>query len=791
MFKNYLKVSFRNIFRHKVHSLINIVGLAIGMAACLLLSLWLLDELSYDRFHENADRIYRVVYEYQENGRIKRIASTPAPLGPALVNEFPGIQKVVRFGENGFLVRYQDRMFHESVFWADPNIFEVFTFPLLAGNPKTALKEPYSILISEEMRDKYFGNNDPLGKTLTLNEWQDYKISGIFKNIPGNSHFRFQFLGAFNDYAARHQDQWGIANYYTYILTSKDFSMQTYQEKLPQFIEKYKGKKSLEMYKDSYPLQPLTSIHLHSQLRNEIEPNRTMGTIYIFSAIALFILLIACLNYINLATARYVNRAKEVGMRKILGATRPQLIKQFLGESFLFAIIAMIIAAVLAQLYLPMFNALSAKKLELHYFNNLFILSGMIGIVFLVGLFSGIFPALHITMFQPLNTIKGIFAIDSKISRLRKPLVLFQFIISIVFIISSILITNQLHYLKTKTLGFDKANIINIPIYSKVAWEKYETVKNEFLKYADISAVCASNFFPTKTAGYNMSYWHEGVGQSQYPMIGCLMVDTDFLETFKLKLIEGRNFSRQFPSDTERAFILNRSAVREFGWTPEQAIGKEFSVGGNPKGTVIGVVEDFHFESLQRKMRPVALLIDPQEFSHFSVRLNPQNVPNTLRFIKNKWQELVPGQMFEYSFLDEDFDRLYKTEMRLGKIFIIAAALAIIIACMGLFGLAAFTVEQRSKEIGIRKVLGASVPEIVFLLSKEFTRWVLLANIVAWPIAWCAMQKWLQNFAYRITILPWPFFLAGLLAFLIALLTVSYKAIRAASANPVEALRYE
>ncbi|MDQ1352146.1 MAG: putative transport system permease protein [Acidobacteriota bacterium] len=791
MFKNYLKVAFRNVFRHKIHSFINIAGLAIGMAACLLLSLWLLDELSYDRYHENADRIYRVVYEYQVEGGMKRIASTPAPLGPALVNEFPAIQKVVRFGENGFLVRYRDRMFHESVFFADPDIFEVFTFPLLAGNPKTALKEPFSILISEEMRDKYFGNDDPVGKIITLNERRDFKISGVFKNIPGNSHFRFQFLGYFNDFAASHFDQWGIANYYTYILTSKDFSMETFQEKMPQFIEKYKGKKFLDIFKTSYFLQPLASIHLHSQLRNEIEPNRTMGTIYIFSVIALFILLIACLNYINLATARYVNRAKEVGLRKILGATRPQLIKQFLGESFLFAIIAMILAVFLVELFLPIFNALSAKKLEIHYFSNLFILPGIIGIMLLVGLFSGIFPALHIAMFQPINALKGIFKIDSKISSMRKPLVLFQFIISIVFVICSILIANQLHYIKTKTLGYDKENIINIPIYSKLALEKYETIKNEFLKYADISAVCASNFFPAKTSVYNTNYWHEGVGINEYPMISCLMVDADSLEAFRIKLIGGRNFSRQFPSDIERAFILNRSAVNEFGWTLASAIGKDFSVGGNPKGTVIGVVEDFHFESLQRQIRPLALLIYPQGFSHFSVRINPHNVPDAIRFIKNKWQELVPGQLFEYSFLDEDVDRLYKTEMRLGKIFLIAASLAIIIACLGLFGLAAFTAEQRTKEIGIRKVLGASASEIVLLLSKEFTRWVLLANIVAWPIAWYAMHKWLQSFAYRITILPWPFILAGLLAFLIALLTVSYKAIRAAAVNPVNALRYE
>ncbi len=791
MFKNYLKVAVRNLIRYKGHSVINITGLAIGIASCLLLFLWVQDELSYDRYHVNADRIYRVISQAERNNKIRRSAKSPAPLAPALLNEFPWIQKAVRFTKNEFLVKCNNKLFYEDIFFADPDVFDIFTFPLAAGNPKTALKAPNSILISEEMKEKYFGEADPMGKTITLGEWHDFRITGVFKNIPRNSHFRFHFLGSVLTYHPDYHSKWGVSNYCTYILLSKDtpVDVDTFKEKMPQFVEKYRGKKIRDMYKLTYLLQPLTRIHLHSNMRNEIEPNRDIETVYIFSAIALFILLIACLNYINLATGRFANRAREVGLRKVLGASPAQLIRQFLGESFLLVLIALHIAIVLAVLFLPLFNSLSGKELVSHYFNNLSLLAAEVGIILCVGLISGIVPTLFISGFQPTSALKGMFKTSSVIPVLRGALVVFQFSISIVLIISTLIISNQLDYMRTKKLGFNKNHLVNIAIKNnEEALLKYETIKYDFSQHPDVMAVSASAFFPGRPR-WNNNYWIDDMKSDEYRMIGCIPVDYDFIDTFEINIIEGRGFSREFTTDTDSAFILNESAAKEFGW--ESAVGKKFNLANWKKGFVIGVVENFHYNSLHREIEPLVLYIEPPHFEYFSVRLIPDDISQTLDFLKSKWEELVPGEPFKYTFLEEDLDRLYKDEKKLGELLTIATFLAVFVACLGLFGLATFTTEQRTKEIGIRKVLGASVFEIAFLLSKEFSRWVLISNIIAWPVAWYAMSKWLQNFPYRITIMPWTFLLAALLAFLIALLTVSYKVAWAARTNPVEALRYE
>jgi putative ABC transport system permease protein len=786
MFKNYLKIAFRSLKKHRGYSSINIVGLAIGMAACLLLFLWIQNELSYDRYHEKAGRIFRVFQQDEVEGRVDRFAWTPAPLGPALVNEFPDIEKAVRFGRNRFLISYENKRFYEDVFFADPEVFDVFTFPLIKGDPKTVLKEPRSIIISEEIKEKYFAEEDPIGKIINLDEFGDFKITGVLKNIPPNSHFRFDFLGFFKDYAAHNFGQWGISNYWTYVLTSKNFNQDKFKEKLPEFVEKYRGKEVRDKYKLTYPLQPLTSIHLHSDLRGEIEPNSDIETIYIFSAVALFILLIACLNYINLSTARYASRAREVGLRKVIGASRRQLINQFLGESLLFSFIGLLLAVALAELFLPLFNSLSGKRLTIDYLDNFILLPGLVIIVLFVGLTAGSLPALYLSALQPAKTLKGMLKAGSRVSWLRRSLVLSQFAISIIFVFCTITISNQLSYIRNKKLGFNKEHVINIPIYDKDALQRYETIKNEFLKNPRILGVSASSFFPGKVSWYQ-DYWYEGMSDRENPMICWIPVDHDFLPTFGIELVSGRNFSRDFPSDVKGAYILNESAVKEIGW--DSPLGKQLKIV--EKGTVVGVVKDFHFKSLHQQIEPLALYLCPEYFEYLSVRIRPGVIPQTLAFLKDKWQELVPNQLFQYSFLDEDFDRLYKAEMRLEKIFGIVTSLAVFIACLGLFGLAAFTAEQRTKEIGVRKVLGASVTGIFILLSKEFTRWVLVANVIAWPLAYYAMSRWLQNFAYRTSIELWIFLLAAAVAFVVALLTVSYQAVRAALANPVESLRYE
>jgi putative ABC transport system permease protein len=786
MFKNYLKIAFRNLKKHRGYSFINIVGLAIGMAACLLLFLWIQNELSYDRYHKKAERIYRITSQWESEGQLERFAKTSAPLGPALVNEFPDIEKAVRFGTNRFLISYESKRFYEDVFFADPEVFDIFTFPLIKGDPKAVLKEPRSIIISEEIKEKYFGEEDPIGKIINLDALKDFKITGVFKNIPPNSHFRFDFLGCFSDYAAHDFDKWGISNYWTYVLTSKNFNQDKFKEKLPEFVERYRGKDVRDKYKLTYPLQPLTSIHLHSDLRGEIEPYSDIETIYIFSAVALFILLIACLNYINLSTARYSGRAREVGLRKVVGASRRQLINQFLGESLLFSFIAAVLAVALAELFLPLFNSLSGKRLTFDYLDNLILLYGLVVTIFSVGLAAGSFPALYLSALQPARALKGTLKASSRVPLLRKSLVLSQFAISIIFIFCTITVSNQLSYIRNKKLGFNKEHVVNIPVYDKDALQRYETIKNEFLKNPRILGVSASSFFPGKIPWYQ-SYWYEGLSGNSYPAIRWISVDHDFLLTFGIELVSGRNFSRDFPNDVKGAYILNESAVKEIGW--DSPLGKQFRI--IEKGTVVGVVKDFHFKSLHQEIEPLALYLCPEYFEYFSVRISPEGIPQALDFLRDRWQELVPNQLFQFSFLDQDFDNLYKAEMRLQKIFGIVTSLAIFIACLGLFGLAAFTAEQRTKEIGVRKVLGASVSGIFILLSKEFTRWVLVANVIAWPVAYYAMSRWLQNFAYRTSIGLWIFLLAAAVAFVVALLTVSYQAIKAAISNPADALRYE
>lgn len=792
MFKNYLKVALRNILRQKGHSFINIIGLSVGMAVCLLLFLWVQYELSYDRFNEKADQIYRVVSQSGVNGKIRRSAKTPAPLAPALSREFPWIQKAVRFAKIKFLVKCNNKLFYEDIFFADPEVFDVFNFPLVNGDTKTVLKTPNSILISREMKEKYFGAENPIGKIINLDEWRNFKITGVFKNIPVNSHLRFDFLGSVLYYRKDYLSKWGVYHYFTYILVNKNFTIDTFNEKMPQFVEKYIGKEKRDKYGITNLLQPLTSIHLHSNLRNDIETNSDIGTVYIFSAIAFFILLVACLNYVNLTTARFINRAKEVGLRKVLGATSPQLIKQSIGESLLFAFIALPLAVFLAEVFLPVFISLSGKPLSFNYFDNLFLLMGIVGILLFVGLVSGIVPALFISAFQPTESIKGMFKASPIVSILRRYLVVFQFSITIIFIICALIISDQLHYMNTHELGIKKENIINIHLkHNEEALLKYEILKHEFLQHPDVTSASASDFSPGRPRWKN-NYWHEDMATKMSLSIGCIPADYDFTDTFKINIVEGRGFSRNFTTDEKNAFIINESAVKEFGWQPASAIGKAFDVSnGWKKGTIIGVVQDFHFNSLHKEIEPVVLFIEPQVFAYISVLIKPDHIPQTLEFLKNKWQKIIPGQPFVYSFLDEDFDSLYKIEFRLQKILMIVTILAIFIACLGLFGLAAFAAEQRTKEIGVRKVLGASIPGIALLLSKDFTKWVLISNIIAWPIAWYAMNKWLQNFAYRVGTSPWTFFLAGLLALLISLLTVSYKTIKTAAARPVEALRHE
>ncbi len=786
MIKHHLKIALRNILRHKGSSFINIAGMAIGMACCIVLFLYIQNELSFDRFHKNSERIYRVISQSEGDGRVSLFAKTPASLAPALVQDFPEIEQAVRLGKNNFYVTFQNKRFNETVVFSDPEILSVFSFPLLEGNPRTALTEPHSLVLSEKAAEKYFGKENPLGKTLRLGSRQDFKITGVLKNIPENSHLRFDFLGRFEDYAARHFDQWGISNYYTYVLVSHNFSQKAYDEKLPGFIEKYVGADARYVYKRRFPLQAMTRIHLHSSLRGEISPNNDIHNIAIFSVVALFILLIACFNYMNLSTARYTIRTKEVGLRKVIGATKTQLVKHFMGETFVLAFISLVLTLGLAELFLPLFNTLSGKELMLDWFHNPVLILFVAVVLLFVSIVSGIYPSFFISGFQPARALKGQVRTKASSSLLRQALVISQFAVSITFIITTALIFSQLNYMKNKKLGFEKEHIVMVPLQDSEVLKNVETMKSELSTNPAVLSVSASSYFPGRRLWYQ-NYWYEGAADSGAPMMHWIAVDRDFIDTFQIEILEGRNFSRNFPGDSRNAYLLNEAAVKEIGW--ESPVGRQFEI--MERGPVIGVVKDFHFFSLHQKIEPLALLIYPEGLDYLAVRIRPNAGPDTLAFLSRTWNEFSGTQPFEYSFLDEDYDNLYKAETRLTKIFGYVTVLSIFIACLGLFGLASFMIEQKTKEIGIRKVLGASVSNLFLSLSREFIKCVLVANVIAWPLGYFIMSQWLQNFSYRISIGLWVFLAAMLSALFIALLTVSYQTVRAAVADPVDVLRYE
>jgi len=783
---NYFKTAARKARRQKGFSFINIAGLAVGMACCLLLVIWIQDELNYDRYHVNAGRIFRVEHAELREGKDFRVASTQAPLASALKTEFPWIEKTVRFGDNGFFIIYGKNRFMEKVFFADPEIFDLFTVPLIKGDPASVLQDRNSIILSEEMARKYFGRDDPMGKVLTLEGWADFKITGVFRNIFRNSHFHFDFLAPFLTYAGRHLDKWGIYNYYTYLLAGSGFNPESFSAGQAAFIQKYQGNMIRPGINFRYLLQPLTRIHLYSHAHNEVEPNGDISRIFIFSAVALFILLIACFNYINFATASFAGRTREVGIRKVIGAGRTQIIGQFLGESLLTSLAALVSAFLLAALLLPAFNTLSEKGLTMNSFFQGRLIAGMIVFMMLTGLLAGSYPAVFLSSVRPTAALSGPGLPRLKASVFRNSLVVVQFIVSIGFIIATLIIARQLSYIRDKDLGFDKEHVVTLPLRDENILKRIDAFKAELAGNPAIVSASASSFFPGPNT-WNQNYWREGMSENEYPMIRWLAVDYDFLKTMGIPLTAGRDFSKDYPTDIGGAYVLNETAVKETGL--RDPLGKQFSIG--QKGTVIGVIKDFHFDSLHQKIEPLALKIYPTGYEYLSVRIRPGRTAEVLDFLRKKWEVFVPGRTFEYSFLDEDIDRLYSAEIRLNRIFIAAASASILVAGLGLFGLTALTARRRTKEIGIRKVLGASVSGITVNLSRELLALVAVANVIAWPLAYFAMQRWLRGFAYRTEIGAKAFLLSGLLALFVALLTVSYQAIRAALANPVESLRYE
>ena len=801
MLKNYIKVALRNIRRHKIYTFINITGLAIGMTCCILIMLWVTDELSFDRFHGKADRIARVYDTLTLGGNVRQGVTISAPMGPAMVEELPEVVEAVRFtSSDKVFCKYKDReFFEEDVYYTDKSIFDVFDFPLVAGDPKTALTVPYAVVITEEIARKYFPDEDPMGKTFRFDGTSDYTVTGVAADVPHNSHLQFEMLCSFETLHAQHNPElevWGSFSYYTYLLLDENVSYERAEEKLAWFIDEHMGPMLAEAGAEvTLHLQKLTDIHLHSHFFGDIGETGDIKQVYLFSIIAIFILLIACINFVNLATARSSLRAGEVGLRKTLGAVRAKLVGQFLSESILYGVISMAVAVMLLELVLPLFNGLTERSLSLSYTHSAWVLPFLAVMAVLVGLVAGAYPAFFLSSFQPVKVLKGHLKAGASNYRLRSILVVGQFVISIALIIGTVTVYRQLDYLKNKNLGFDKEHVVVLNTSADGVRQSLPAFMNELRNLNGVVSVGASSF-PLGRSYSMLNMQPEGFSEQESQLVSLFDVDENYIPTLGIKLSAGRNFSKDFPSDTGNSVIINEAAARAFGWT--EPLGKKISQASRTPGqdervsrTVVGVVKDFHQMSLREEIAPLVMGNSDVPYRAVSVRLAPGNAEQIMNALEDKWDAFFSGHAFDFYFLDEAFDSSYRAEERFGKISLYFSLLAIFIGCLGLLGMASFTAEQRTKEIGIRKVLGASLPGIIGLMLKDFIVLIVVANVLAWPLAWYMMNRWLEDFAYRLPMSWTVFALAAVLALAITLLTVSYQAVKAALANPVNALKHE
>ena len=807
MLTNYLKIAWRNLLRNKVYSAINIVGLSIGLATCLLISLFVFDELSYDRFNEKADRIVRVVFRGTMNGGQINEANVMPPVAQTLKTDYPEVEAATRIREVGSPnITVGDKTFRDDrVAYVDSNFFDVFTLPLLQGDAKTALIQPGTAVITQAMARKFFGNDNPIGKSLTIKSWNAlFRVTGIIDNLPVNSHFHFDMLLSMNGVSDAKSPSWMTSGFYTYLVLPKGYDPKQLEVKLPQVVTKYMGLQiqqafgmSLSQFRQtgndvSFLLQPLTTIHLHSNLTGELEPNGDVQYVYIFGAIALFMLLIACINFMNLSTAGASKRAKEVGIRKVMGSVRQSLTNQFLIESLLLTAIALTLAIGLVYLTLPLFNELANKELVLSFGNNPWLLPGILGLGAVVGILAGSYPAFFLSSFKPVQVLKGIrFSGDRRSIGLRSGLVVVQFFISITLMIGTTVVYRQLDYIRNKKLGYTKEQVLVLPETWLLA-KKEAVFRNQIMQNPGVVNVSTSGYLPAGPSNNNNYMIYPESNSTQLVKTLRYEVDYNYIPTLGMQMAAGRNFSTAYGTDSS-GVILNETAAQAFGWT-DKAIGHTVSHTDND-GTkktyrVIGVVNDFHFRSLHERIAPLVMVLSKNSGTVI-VKIRTKDISVLLTSLKKQWEQLTTDAPFTYSFLDQRFNETYLAEQKIGRILGLFAGLTIFVACLGLFGLATFTAEQRTKEIGVRKVLGASVGSIVGLLSKDFLKLVLVAIVIASPLAWWAMTKWLQSFAYKIDIDWWMFAGAGLLAVAIALLTVSFQSIKAALMNPVKSLRSE
>ncbi len=801
MFRNYITVALRNIVRHRGHSLIAIAGLAVGMACFLLVTFFILFERSFDDFHEDGKDLYLVVRENRGENYTDQKAITGAPLAPLLEQNIAAVETAVRLTcFRGDLVGRGEQFFAERrFFFADEDFFRVFTFPLKEGDEDTALAEPLAVVLTEESARKYFGDEDPIGKVLTYSlsgPRFDFKVTGIVKPVQKNSHLQFDFLASYSSLKLIINDDYFFTRHWdsptwTYVKLRRGQSSKNVDDLLPAFTEKYVDKWSYASI--SHHLLPLGKVYFHSP-GPAVGPRGNTQTVFILSAIAVFILLIACFNFMNLATARSESRAREIGLRKVVGAQRWQLIRQFLAESLVSSTLALLVSIGLVELFLPAFRRFAGKEMSIQYLENPACLAAMILTAVGVGLAAGAYPALFLSSLRPFFVLKGPGSRRGRGVFVRQVLVVGQFAISIALIASVALLLRQIRFLQRADVGFNKSHVLTIPIRDRTVRARLDLLKNRWLGIPNVAAVTASSMEPGVTSQNGININARGNPDLE---MGIIYVDHDYVGTFGIEMAQGRDFSKEIGADATGSVLLNEEAVRRLGW--ERGLGEPiemfFKEGGQVvpvyQATVIGVVRDFNFRDLTTRMQPILLKIDPRRFYHIFIRIDGQEINETIAAVKRVWDEFQFGQPFEITFLEDDMNAVYRNFFNFAAVSRYATLLAIFISCLGLFGLATFSVEKRIKEIGIRKVLGASTGGIVTLLARDFLKLVLVANVIAWPAAYYFASRWLQNFAYRISIGIWAFLFAASLALAIAMLTVSYHSIRAAIANPVQSLRYE
>ena len=795
-------MALRNLSKNKVFSVINISGFAIGLTCFILITVFVVDELSYDKYPAQAENIYRVNLSVAGNGDVAVYPLVDVAVGEGIKNAFPEVKASTRIFSVSDFVKYDDKQFKEEhLAFADSNFLQLFSIPLVEGNTTNALVQPNSIVVSRSFAKKYFGNGEAVGQSITVGTRNTiYKVTGVIDKVPANSHFHFDAFLSMSTFPNTNKT-WSNLGYYTYLLLNKNTDPKKLEAKFPQLVAKYvvpeiqhdmgvslaEAQKSVNTFR--FSLAPLTDIHLRSNTKFELEPNGDIQYVYIFSILALFILLLACVNFTNLSTARAIKRAREVGIRKVMGSVKKQLIVQFLSESVLFTFFSMLLSYVLIFLLLPYFNQLANKNISFDFFLNYKLIMAVLLVSFIAGILAGIYPAFFLSSFNTIRVLKGASMQGSQKKPLRSSLIVFQFFVSTALIIATVIIYQQLHYMQNKKLGYDKDQVLFLPD-ARLLGKDQTAFKQQLLQDNRVVSASISRSIPggqimdgteiyPKNENSNGTEIHASISH----------VDYDYLHTLGIQILKGRNFSKDFPTDSS-GIVINEAAVQQLGWTNENAVGKTIVRSGQEEFKVVGVVADFNYASLKQKVAPLMMMLG-RNFGGLIIKINTRDVKGFLADLKKQWNSFNPAGPLEYNFLDEKFAALYASEQRTKQIFSAFAVLAIIIASLGLFGLSAFVIEQRAREIGIRKVLGASVQQVLLLVSKEFLLLVGIAFIISVPVTWWAMHEWLKDFAYRINIGTGVFVAAGLAAILIAFFTISFQAIRAAITNPVKSLRTE